>query len=99
MRPLNIGHLQFLRELDSPFVTGGEADIEDLILATFVCAQSHTLARRTVSAWWARPFVRLWGCAVWLAAPVWTFEAAKLRKHLESCFGRGDLAALATGGK
>jgi hypothetical protein len=84
LRPLQAEHLQFLREVESPFVTGGEADFQDLILATFICAQSADSARRTIGRWWAFPLIRVWGWACRWSNLVWPHEAAKLRRHLES---------------
>lgn len=86
MHPLQVGHLRFLHELDSPFVAGGSADLEDLILAAFVCAQSHTSARRSVGKWWAVPLIRFWAWACVRTKVIWTHEAARLRGYVADSF-------------
>ena len=41
LRPFSIGHQVILSRFNSPIVTGGEAGIEDLLFAVYVCGNTY----------------------------------------------------------
>jgi len=41
LKPYSLGHIILLHRVDSAFVTGGDAGLEDLITSVFLCSQSY----------------------------------------------------------
>ena len=61
MADLQVGHLRFLHELESPFLNNSrEPKTDDLILAALVCSMPHRDARKFLLRWYLKPFLRLW---------------------------------------
>ena len=60
LKPLTLGHRFLLAKYDSAFVTEEKAQIEDLMLSVFVCAQPWRNAERNVLKWWFPSFIWLW---------------------------------------
>ena len=94
---LQIGHLRFLHELESPFVTGEETTTEDLLLAVLVCSLDHASARKHIGRWYMRPIVKLWG---WRCAKSCNliYEGGKFRKYLSDSMAARKVKK-ANGGK
>ena len=62
MAPLQVGHLRFLHELESPYAGHeGEISTADLILAAFVCSFPWRESKHYLNRWWTKPAMRFWG--------------------------------------
>lgn len=78
--PLQVGHLKLLRESESPFFSGEQATILDVLCAALICAMPQSECGN-VFKWWFRPAIWFWSLCCRIKPDVWTIEAAKLRKH------------------
>jgi len=67
LRPLQLGHLLLLAELNSPLASGDDDarfTPDDLLAAVFVLSQDHTSSRRDLGKWWLPVFLRFWAWRV-----------------------------------
>jgi len=60
LKPLTVGHLALLAEIESPFAHAGLWELSDLFAAVFLCAEAHHRSRRHLSAWWRGLFFAVW---------------------------------------
>jgi len=81
MAGLQVGHLRFMHELESAFVTGADAQTDDLILAVLICSMDWKDARRHLGRWYMRPVMRLWGWRCRKKCNL-VYEGATFRKYL-----------------
>lgn len=79
--PLEVGHLRLLREVDSPFLEGTDATIQDTLVTAAICALPSKDAL-ALTRWYYRPVLWLWSLAC--RKCVWILEAAKLRRHINA---------------
>ena len=65
LKPLTLGHVFLLADLESVFVSGIDSGdhLAELSLAVFVCSQSTQDARSGLGRWWAKAFFRMWARA------------------------------------
>ena len=61
LRPLTLGHLWLLTELDFPLVHGIAPSWSDLCLAALICCTDHRKSRKHLASRWLNLFIKLWG--------------------------------------
>ncbi len=61
LRPLTLGHVFLLHEIESPYVGyEGQKRVSDALLCVFICSQAHESARAGLQSVWLRFFFRFW---------------------------------------
>jgi len=61
LRPLSLGHVFLLHELESPYVGyEGDKHISDALLLVFICSQDHISARAGLQSFWLKCFFQIW---------------------------------------
>ena len=60
LRPYSLGHDIILTALDNALLQG-KRDINDLLIAVFICAQPHEAWSKWCGSFWLPVFLRVWG--------------------------------------
>lgn len=98
LRPLTVGHLFLLLELENAYPDHPEeAGYPDLMTAVLVCSADHRRARRMVGSRFAPRFMRVWG---FLARRLdWQKEAVAFGEYLREQLGTPQRDEIGRGGE
>lgn len=97
MADLQVGHLRFLHDMESPYVVeSDQQDTADLLLAALICSMRWRDAAKHVGRWYLKPFLRFWSWRCRKCNLI--FEAANFRKYLSDAISTPKIKK-ANGGK
>lgn len=96
LRPLTVGHLFLLLEVDSAYPDHPEAACyEDLAVSALVCSQPHSAARKLIYGRFARLAWRIWA---WVARRAkWETEETEFLHYLAKQLRRPESESMSTG--
>ena len=82
LRPLTLGHLRLLEIIESPFLSGGEAGIEDLAAALAICSLPFRAAHWMTGRRWA---LRIVAFACVVIVRNWEKETWAMQAFISEC--------------